>query len=161
MINSPLVVRPLTLEDAQDIVTWRYPPPYELYNTPPDEQQEMIAYLLHPENRCFAIKHVDTRLIGFVSLGQDARVPGGDYSLNALDLGIGIRPDLTGRGQGKQFLEVVVEFARAQNPPPEHLRVTVAAFNERAQRLVRGAGFVEVQRFNHPGHGAEFIVFIR
>lgn len=161
MLVSSLVVRQLTLADAQEIVAWHYPSPYELYNTPPDEQQAMIVYLLAPENRCFAIKGTDSTLIGFVSLGQDARVPGGDYSANALDLGIGIRPDLTGRGEGRRFLAVVVEFAQAQNPPPEHLRVTVAAFNERAQRLVRGAGFVEVQRFTHPGHGAEFVILVR
>lgn len=156
-----LPITPLTQSEAEAIVAWQYPPPYDLYNVAPDEQAETIAYFLNPENHCFAIRDNDGTFLGYASLGADAQVPGGDYSLNALDLGIGIRPDLTGQGEGKRFLAALVAFAQAQEPPPEHLRVTVAGFNERAQRLVRGGGFAEVQRFARPKDGLEFVVLVR
>jgi ribosomal-protein-alanine N-acetyltransferase len=154
-------ITPLTPLEAEAIVAWHYPPPYHLYNVAPDEQTETIAYFLNPDNRCFAIRDTNDTFLGYASLGADAQVPGGDYSLNALDLGIGIRPDLTGRGEGKRFLAALVAFAETQVPPPEHLRVTVAGFNERAQRLVRGGGFAEVQRFARPKDGLEFVVLVR
>lgn len=154
-------ISPLTPTEAQEIVAWVYAPPYDLYNVAPDQQAEMIAYFLNPENRCFAIREANGTFLGYGSLGTDAQVPGGDYHLNALDLGIGIRPDLTGQGEGKRFLAALVAFAEAQVPTPEYLRVTVAGFNERAQRLVRGGGFSEVQRFVRPKDGLEFMVFVR
>lgn len=156
-----LSITPLSPSEAEAIVAWQYPPPYDLYNVPFDEQAETIAYFLNPENRCFAIREADGTFLGYGSLGEDAQVPGGDYTLNALDLGIGIRPDLTGQGQGKGFLATLVAFAQAQVPAPVQLRVTVAGFNERAQRLVRGGGFSEVQRFTRPKDGLEFVVFVR
>lgn len=155
-----IVIAPLSEAEATTIVGWTYAPPYDLYNVPPTEQEAAIAYFLNPENRCFAIREQDGTFLGYASLGADAQVPGGEYALEALDLGIGIRPDLTGQGQGKRFLAALVALAQAQQPTPPHLRVTVAAFNERAQRLVRGGGFTEVQRFVRPHDGVEFVVLV-
>jgi ribosomal-protein-alanine N-acetyltransferase len=151
---------PLIEGEAREIVRWHYSPPYDLYNIAPDDHEATIAYFLNPENHCYAIREADGTFLGYGSLGVDAQVPGGDYQMEALDLGIGIRPELTGQGEGKRFLAALVAFAKAQDPAPPHLRVTVAGFNERAQRLVRGGGFTEVQRFTRPADGVEFVVFL-
>lgn len=157
---TTLVIAPLTAEEAAQIVQWHYAPPYDLYNVAPADHEATIAYFLKPENGCFAIREQNGTFLGYGSLGADAQVPGGSYEVEALDLGIGLRPDLTGQGQGKRFLATLVAFARNREPSPRHLRVTVAAFNERAQRLVRGGGFVEYQRFRRPGDGTEFVILL-
>jgi len=156
-----LYIAPLTQAEVAQIVAWEYPPPYNLYNVSPDEQIATMDYFLNPENGCFAIRDSDGTFLGYGSVGADAQVPGGGYEQDALDLGIGIRPDLTGQGQGKRFLEALVAYAQAQEPTPRPLRVTVAGFNERAQRLVHGGGFAEVQRFTRPADGMEFVIFMR
>ncbi len=67
---------------------------------------------------------------------------------------------LTGRGLGDQFLATAVTFAR-QTFPPQKLRVTIAAFNKRAQRLCQKAGFAEVDRFESENGGRPFLIFVR
>jgi len=84
-------------EAARQVVTWRYPPPYDIYNESGDAE-EAVQYLLDPANRLYRIDDDKGRLLAFCSFGEDARVPGGDYSLDALDLGLGVAPELRGQG---------------------------------------------------------------
>jgi hypothetical protein len=49
-------------------------------------------------------------------------------------LGIGLRPDLTGRGLGESFLRTQLEYA-VQRWQPASFRLFVAAWNERAPAL--------------------------
>lgn len=155
-----LRITALSAADVEDIITWRYAPPYDLYSASNEDPAAQRAYLLNPASRCYAVRDGQDTFLGFVSLGEDAQVPGGDYTLSALDLGIGIRPDATGQGRGRRFLAALLAFARMQTPSPTHFRVTVAAFNERAQQLVRTSGFQEVQRFTRPSDSLEFRVFV-
>ena len=84
-------------------------------------------------------------LVGFACFGTDARVPGFAYDDDALDVGVGLRPDLVGRGHGVAFVRAVLELRS-----PAAYRVTVAAFNARALRLCAALGFREVARFDGP-----------
>jgi ribosomal-protein-alanine N-acetyltransferase len=59
------------------------------------------------------------------------RVPGGDYAGEALDVGGGVRPGLTGRGRGLSLLEAALGFASERFHPPV-FRATVAEWNARA-----------------------------
>jgi RimJ/RimL family protein N-acetyltransferase len=79
-------------------------------------------------------------VLGYFCLGVDARVPGWAYDENALDLGLGLRPDLTGRGQGTAFLRAVLSHI-AEQQPGAVLRATIASWNQRAIRMCRNAGF--------------------
>jgi ribosomal-protein-alanine N-acetyltransferase len=155
-----VLITALTAADVEEIITWRYEPPYDLYSASDEDKEAQRDYLLNPASRCYAVRDAQDAFLGFVSLGADAQVPGGDYTLPALDLGIGIRPTETGQGRGKALLAALLAFARTQRPTPTHFRVTVAGFNERAQRLVHGGGFREVQRFTRPLDGREFRVFV-
>ncbi len=142
---------------ALEIVQWRYPPPYDLYNLSEDETT--IAYVLDPRNNLYAIRDGNTRLVGFCSFGEDGQVPGGDYSQEALDIGMGIHPDLTGQGHGVVYARQVLAYARQVYAPP-CFRVTIAAFNQRARRVWTRCGFNLVQRFLKPGHNLEFVVMV-
>lgn len=157
---SELTIRPLTEADIRDLAAWRYPPPYDGYSIrqPVDEA---VAYFLLPETQGHAIDR-DGVLAGFCTFGADARVPGGDYSGPGLDIGMGIRPSMTGRGLGAGFVEAVTAFARRQLGAGR-LRVSIAAENERAMRVWSRAGFTETQRFTatHTVMGSDEFVMLQ
>ena len=60
-------------------------------------------------------------------------------------LGLGMRPDLTGRGLAQPFIEAGLEYARREWRP-RTFRLWVARWNERALRAYRRAGFHEVRQ---------------
>jgi RimJ/RimL family protein N-acetyltransferase len=148
--------RPMDTTHARVIATWRYEPPYDFYDLGDD-----ISDLLRPDYHYYAVTDSDGELVGYCCFGADARVPGGDYPADgALDVGIGLRPDLTGRGLGPGFLRAILGFG-GRTFAPSAFRTTVAAFNERSLHLCMGAGFRPVQRFARPGDQAEFVILDR
>lgn len=79
-----------------------------------------------------------------------------------VDVGLGLRPDLTGRGLGVRFLEAVLAEARNRHAP-ERFTLSVAAFNQRAIVAYQRAGFAEVARRQHATNGGvhEFVTMAR
>jgi RimJ/RimL family protein N-acetyltransferase len=155
--NGPeeLHFEPMDATRAGEIGAWAYPPPYELYDSRPDT----AATLLRPENRYHAVLDAGGGLVGFCCFGPDARVPGDSYPEPALDVGAGLRPELTGHGGGAAFLRAICAFAERELAAGA-LRATVAAYNERSRRACERAGFRELRRFEGPG-GREFVVLLR
>ncbi len=158
MTSNLYAISPLTTEDIHELLSWQYPAPYDLYNGISEDIEREIAYFLNPANRCYALRTANSAFVGFCSFGEDGQVPGGNYDRPALDIGIGIKPTLTGQGNGNAYMRAIETYAVQQAPPPERLRVTIAAFNERAQRVARNAGYQEVQRFVRAHDGQEFVV---
>jgi RimJ/RimL family protein N-acetyltransferase len=99
-------------------------------------------------------------LVGYCSFGQDGQVTGGDYCDDALDVGIGVRPDLTGQGKGIEYAKTVLEFAESKLSP-KAFRVTIAAFNKRALRVWQKLEFEHQQSFERKSDGMQFIVLVR
>ena len=64
---------------------------------------------------------------------------------NVVDVGIGLRPELTGHGLGESFLRAQLDYATSQWSPAT-FRLFVAAWNGRAIRLYERLGFSEVGR---------------
>lgn len=154
-----LTVTPMDRATARAITGWRYPPPYEGY-TMLDDPAVVAAFLSRAERGYFQIRDGSGELLAFCCFGEEARVPGGDYHAPALDIGIGVRPDLTGRGDGMRYLGAVLAFGVAQFQPTQ-LRLTVASSNQRAIRLYTRAGFREVSRFLSPYGRQPFVVMGR
>ncbi|MBT8166343.1 MAG: GNAT family N-acetyltransferase [Acidimicrobiia bacterium] len=147
MPGPELTIRPVAEEEIRTFAGWRHEPPYDVYDIPPPVD-EAVEYFLRPSTGCHALLR-DGRLAGFVTFGADARVPGGDYSEPGLDIGLGIKPELTGRGLGAAHVESVIAFAQdVFDLAPR--RVTIASANERALRVWIGRGFKETQRFTSP-----------
>lgn len=142
---------------ARETLTWRYEPPHDFYNPDPAKADESVQAFLDPRNAYHAITDDDGDLVGYCCFGLDARVPGGDYSADALDVGLKMRPDLTGQGRGLGFVTAILDFAR-QIFAPRAFRVTVAAFNRRATRVYEKAGFERVQVFGREKDGLEFAI---
>ena len=146
---------PLTRRDAELIASWRYPAPYHIY----DLDKSAISSLTHPDCHYYAIRCGD-EMIGFRCYGEDARVVGGDYSVPALDMGGGLRPDLTGRGLGSSVLTAAIQFAK-QRFQSDRFRVTVASFNERALRTCLKVGFSRACEFDRPTDRRRFSVLMK
>jgi ribosomal-protein-alanine N-acetyltransferase len=148
---------PMTATYAIDIVGWRYPPPYDCY----DMTEVDPDFLVDPANGFFALTDDDVLgLAGFRSFGPDGQVPGGSYDSSALDTGGGLRPELTGQGLGRLAISTGLEFGR-QRFSPAAFRVTVAAFNERALRVVESLGFSATDRFEATTNEASYVVLVR
>lgn len=135
---------PMDRTAARAIASWRYPPPYDIYDLSP----AAIPALIEPQSRYFAV-YVQGELMGLCCFGFEAQVPGGEYGLGEpafLDVGLGMRPDLVGQGRGARFAAAVICFGMDRYSP-RHLRATIAAFNRRSQRTFERLGFVPVHFF--------------
>jgi ribosomal-protein-alanine N-acetyltransferase len=142
------------------ITGWHYPPPYDMYNCNPGAAEAQIGLYLKPEYHYYTIWNTTDHLIGFHCFGPDARVPGGDYSVPALDVGGGLKPDLTGQGLGAVIMEAALTFARQKFAPPA-FRATVAAFNRRALRVSEKVGYRRISTFNSTASGRPFVILMR
>lgn len=144
---------------AGQVVTWRYPPPYDsndMTGADPD-------FLADPVSGFHALVQGD-ELIGFRSFGPDGQVPGGPYpgstlaGESVLDTGGGLRPDLTGLGLGRAAIATGLAFGvRAYRPGA--FRVTIAAYNARAHRVVEALGFRRTAEFTASNGGRVYVVF--
>lgn len=158
-----LLFQPVNRDHVDAILRWEYEPPYRIYNMGAGietqaELDEAVAYFLNPEYAFQAILAAESmELVAFCSFGLDGQVPGGDYRQTALDIGLGVRPDLTGRGLGTEFVGAVIDFALDTYHPPQ-LRVTIAEFNGRARRVWQKHGFQKQQTFEHRSTGMRFQV---
>ena len=155
--------RPMDEATTWAIHTWRYELPYDIYNLAAEPAESLVGAFLDPQNAYYAIRDDEEEVVAYCCFGPDARVPGGDYGPaaagEALDVGLGLRPDLTGQGQGGGYVQAVLDFARHRWAPAA-FRVTVAEFNRRAQRVWEKAGFRQVQRFGRTADGMPFVVLV-
>lgn len=142
-----LSIVPMTQEDAEKIVGWRYEPPYDFYDADADHRD--LAELLDPAqrgDRYFSARNATGELIGYFGFGAKDDVVG---------VGVGLRPDLTGCGLGLAFLEQGLAFANDLFHP-NRFKLTVADFNQRAIKVYERAGFVVTRSFVHETNGGSF-----
>lgn len=144
------IVGPLREDDVRAMLRWRYAPPYQIYDMEGADDPAMVAEFLDPGQAYFAVRDGDGVLVGYCCFGAEARVPGWDYDEDALDVGVGMRPDLTGQGHGAAFTAAVLAFG-VQRFPRRRLRATVAVFNRRSRRVCQRHGLREVGRFVRSG----------
>jgi RimJ/RimL family protein N-acetyltransferase len=129
-------IGPLTDADARELAAWQYEPPYDFYDF--DADPDDLAALFDParRERHRSVRDEDGSLVGFFYFGVAA---------GTVEVGLGLRPDLTGRGLGASFVEAQLAYAR-DVWAPKRFRLYVAAFNERARQVYERAGFREVGR---------------
>ena len=126
-------------------MAWHYEGPYAIYNWQDDDDPSVMLDRRSPQ---YAVRDERGELIGFFAYGSSAYVWGVDephlYSENnTITVGLGMRPDLTGKGLGLAFVQAGLDFAREQFKP-DYFRLYVMTFNERAIRVYERAGFERV-----------------
>jgi [ribosomal protein S18]-alanine N-acetyltransferase len=144
-VGVEFAIRPMTAADAHAVATWRYPDEYSFYDADADPGD--LAELLDPagwEKRYFAADELAKRtLAGVLVVKLTGRVA---------EIGLGLRPGLTGRGLGESFLRACLHFAAAALGA-RSCALAVAAFNRRAITVYERAGFREAGRFEHATNG--------
>ena len=137
-----LRIEPATPESLVEVATWRYEPPYDFY----DDDGKPVK---NPE-RFYAARDASGAVVGSYYFEQRG---------DAVFYGLGLRPDLTGRGLGREFVDAGIAFARSRLGA-RRIVLDVAAFNERALKVYERAGFRQTGRhrkaFNYWGE-VEFI----
>ena len=123
-----LAIRPASQKTFAEMATWRYEPPYDFYDGDVDP-------VLNPE-RFYEALDEDGSLVGNYYFEEKG---------DALEIGLGLRPDLTGRGLGLDFLLTGIDFGRRRFGLSQ-LILNVAAFNKRAIKIYEEAGFRETGR---------------
>jgi len=140
--------RQMTDGDARRISRWHYEPPYDFYDATSDQGD--LEELLDVERRqgaYFSAFDEDGSLVGFFQFESKGKT---------VDVGLGLRPDFTGRGLGVEYVLAGLEFAR-ELFSPERFTLSVNSFNERAIRVYERAGFRRGSVYTHHTNGADWL----
>lgn len=141
----PFQIVPMDIHHCQDICTWVYEPPYDIYEWSSWAQLERNAEEFGDsqirETQYIAILDAHTQLlIGYAQLFPLA---------NVTRLGLGMRPELCGQGIGSPFVRFIAEEARRRRPQDE-IDLEVLAWNHRARKAYAKAGFIVADRYKRP-----------
>lgn len=148
---------PLRWRDVLAVARWRYPGAYAFYNSSLREmlaiRAAQVALRLLGRTIYFSVLGPRDELVGIFSF-----VPRGV----AVEIGLGLRPDLTGHGSGREFVEAGLAFAR-ERFAATGFRLDVARFNERAIRVYERTGFTATRTFERrvKGKPYEFVEMVR
>ena len=140
-------IRPMSDASARAIANWQYPEPYTFYNSTTDEDD--LAELLDARRRgdqYYEVLANDGALIGFFQFKHEQQ---------PLEIGLGLRPDLTGRGLGLAFVRAGMAYAREQFGA-RRLSLAVTTFNARAIKVYERAGFKPGETYLHFTNGADY-----
>jgi [ribosomal protein S18]-alanine N-acetyltransferase len=137
--------RELTVEESERPLGWRYAGPYATYDAEGPLKRELGF---------FAVEGDVGDLVGYACVGAEARVPGVEEDPGTIDVGYGMRPDLTGQGRGREFVGAILDHVVAERPDAR-LRMSILRWNERSRRVAEAHGFRIV------GEAGEFDVLVR
>ena len=153
-----LFIENMNREMANDILNWKYDPPYDFYNN--EITEEAMMEILN--GSYYALVNEFKEIIGFFCIGENAQVPIGNqfgvYTEDLVDMGLGMKPNLVGKGNGFEFCSYIVRFIE-ENYQSTPIRLTVAKFNRRAIHLYEKLGFVLENEFSTDF--AEFITMVK
>lgn len=146
----------LSQRNAQHIAyRWKYKDIYAAYNMTgdPSGMQEFISEKLR-RNNYFEILDDKNQLIGYFSLEEKE---------DAWWLTVGMRPEMTGKGSGTEFLQSIIDFIHEQKGIDKSLKLAVSLWNERAIYLFQKLGFYEIatRKFNTNGGKFDYMILRR
>jgi ribosomal-protein-alanine N-acetyltransferase len=135
--RDPLDMTICSLETshAEEICSWIYEAPYDIYNWPDWEKMKKDGIEFgDPVLRAAqyaAVLGGQQKLIGFAQF----------FPLTGVTrLGLGLRPDLCGHGLGPAFTRLIIAEAKRRAPQNE-IDLEVLTWNTRAARAYERAGF--------------------
>lgn len=148
-----LAISPMTAEFARAVSQWTYDGVYSFYSHS-GEPEGLL------DGTRVACTDTAGALVGYFSFGTGAQIPTVEeqvYEDGYLDLGLGLRPDLCGKGLGLRFLNRGLDYAE-ETYHTNRFRLSVAAFNERAVKVYERAGFQTVQEVTNAYFQNRFLV---
>lgn len=129
-------IETLSQHNAEAIANdWHYEGVYSFYDMTedPEDFEEIISPGLRG-GRYFQVVN-DDELTGYFCIEP--------LSARKAEIGLGLKPDLTGQGLGLSFLKLIEHFV-LQHQKYQTLVLSVVAFNERAIKVYIKAGYVKV-----------------
>lgn len=135
--------QPMTLTDAKEILTWQYDSPYDFYNiVNTDENPAEILNATIRTNHFYSVYQQE--LIGLVEL---------HHNKNTCTLGLGLKPEYTGKRYGENFVREAIAFIQTTYPETTIIDLAVATFNERAIKVYERCGFEALDYELMAAHG--------
>ncbi|OIU72590.1 GNAT family N-acetyltransferase [Rossellomorea aquimaris] len=138
----------MTQKEAVDIAYgWHYEGDYAFYDMEADEED--LAEFLNPESRGDTVFTVfkETEAVGYFSITRPEK--------GVCDIGLGMRPDLTGNGMGAGFLKAGLSFV-IDEFKADKITLSVAAFNQRAIKVYEKNGFTAIDAFIQETNGGTY-----
>ncbi len=155
-LNDMYHIESMSNRYADEISLWVYPAECAIYSFQKDE--ETIRELMNGEH--YACTDSQKHLVGYFCFGKSAQIPAvqeNAYRADMLDIGLGLKPELCGKGLGADFMKSGMEYARS-NLGAANLRLSVACFNKRAINLYGKLGFEVTNEVTHRVSGNKFYV---
>jgi ribosomal-protein-alanine N-acetyltransferase len=149
-------VRPFTDDDALTIGSWHYDGPWSINDL--SEPTSLVG-----TSGYYTVAELESgKLVGFLCVGEEARVPGLVEETGIVDVGVGFDPVLVGKGNGQILASPALEWA-TNNFPGMKLRAVVQEWNERSIRLCRSLGFKVVDRLliHQEDHEVVYVILIK
>lgn len=142
---------PMTKEFAIDIAyNWKYDKMYSFYDMTEDEDD--LKEFLKQENwgnSIFAVGNRNNELVGFFSY----------YFIDeVMWIGFGLRPDLTGKGFGFDFVKEGIIFGLKKfKYDKDYIMIAIPEFNKRAMNLFKKLGFKEEEKYLQYANNNKYI----
>lgn len=142
-----LTICPMRLEHAMNIAEWHYPGFYSFYDLRhyPEDIEEIFDESKWGTN-LFSILDEKGELLGELVFQEDG---------DELEIGIGLRPDLAGKGMGQTLLQLGMDFARNKFEF-NIFKIGVWKLNGRAIKVYERAGFRSEGEFINNIQGIEY-----
>ncbi|MEJ5914051.1 DUF309 domain-containing protein [Pseudokineococcus sp. 1T1Z-3] len=152
--------RAMTPDEAAGVVAWRYPPPHDRHEVPQAAAADLVRRSPGGDEGYEPVLDGEA-VVAFVCLGPEATVPGQPHRAagataedGVLDVGLGVRPDLLGRGVGSAALHALLLALAASPSAPRTVRAVAREEDPRALALLARAGLRAHQRFGATPAGA-------
>lgn len=131
-----LKFKEFTIEHIREVNKWHYYGIYSFYDMPSEDGlKEFLA--TDSEVRYFACFNGEDMIGFYCHWLEDGQMA----------IGLGIKPELTGQGLGKEFTRACIEFGiKRLNYKGNNVKLMVASFNERAIKIYKKLGFKETER---------------
>lgn len=129
-------LRPMRWRDLPGIARWRYPNEYAIYDTSLAELAGglLAQFIVMPSvgRVYYTVTDEHSQIVGIFSIYR--------RGADTVEIGLGLRPDLTGQGAGLAFVRAGMDYAR-EHYHPRLFRLYVLAWNQRAICVYVAAGF--------------------
>ncbi|MGQ7383612.1 GNAT family N-acetyltransferase [Streptococcus suis] len=130
-------IMPLSQDLALEIANqWRYQAPLDVYTI--SANSETYAEMISSEargDRFFAVIR-NAALMGYFCIDQDGET---------VDIRLGMKPSLTGQGNGRAFYQAIEDYI-VEHVQPASIKLTVVSSHQVAQKLFHALGFAEREK---------------
>jgi ribosomal-protein-alanine N-acetyltransferase len=133
------IFAPMSEGYANDIANWHYDGVYSFYDMAADPDDLRILMDTRKwRDTIKAVLNEEQELVGWAAFYMEN---------DEFWLSLGLRPDLTGRGLGEEFVYECVCQAKSQHKSSKDaIKLHVAVFNQRAIKVYQRVGFVETKK---------------